>query len=136
VRCMLGKMACDKGDYGQAGAQLKESLALRQESKSRRGIASVLEGLAKLTVAQQQAKLAAQLLGAAEALREAIGTPLLPDERADYEQTLAAARTALGEEAFARVWAEGRATPLEQVISNVLKMDVSSGKKPGRRLMS
>jgi hypothetical protein len=133
---MLGKMACDKGDYGQAGAHLKESLAHKQESKSRRGIASVLEGFAKLTVAQQQAKLAAHLLGAAEVLREAIGAPLLPDERADYEQTLAAARTALGEEAFARVWAEGRATPLEQVISNVLKMDISSGKKPGRRRMT
>jgi hypothetical protein len=34
------------------------------------------------------------------------------------------------------VWAEGRATPLEQVISNVLKMDVSSGKKPGKPIMT
>ena len=128
VRCILGKMACDKGDYGQAGAQLKESLALMQESKSRRGIASVLEGFASLTAAQQQAKLAARWLGAAEGLREAIGAPLPFDERADYEQALAAARTALGEEAFARAWAEGRATPLEQTITDVLKMGGEAGK--------
>ncbi len=125
VLCMLGKMACDNGDYGQAGAQLKESLALKQES--RRGIASVLLGFATLTAAQQQAKLAARLLGAVEVLREAIGAPLPSDERADYEQTLAAARAALGEEAFARAWAEGRATPLEQAITDVLKIAGEAG---------
>ncbi len=115
--CMLGKMACDKGDYGQAGAQLKESLVFMRESKSRRGIASVLEGFAKLTVTQQQAKLAARLLGAAEGLREAIGAPLPLDERADYEQAVAVARRELGEEAFASAWAEGRAMTPEQVLA-------------------
>src|SRR5262249_33530024 len=128
VRCMLGNMACDMGDYGQAGAQLKESLALMQESKSRRNIASVLEGFAILTVAQQQATLAARWLGAAEGLREAIGAPLPFDERAGYEQAVAAARTSLGEEAFARAWAEGRATPLEQTITDALKMGSEAGK--------
>jgi predicted ATPase/serine/threonine protein kinase len=122
LRCILGKMACDKGDYGQAGAQLKESLTLMRESKSRRGIASVLEGFAKLTAAQQQAKLAARLLGAAEGLREAIGAPLPLDERADYEQAVAVTRRELGEEAFASAWAEGRATPLEQTVNDALKM--------------
>jgi uncharacterized protein HemY len=113
VLCILGKMACDKGDYGQARVQLKESLALMQESMSRRSIASVLEGFATLTAAQQQAKLAARLLGAAEVLREAIGAPPPLDERADYDQAVATARSALGEEAFARAWAEGQAMPLE-----------------------
>ena len=121
LRCILGNMACAKGDYGQAGALLKESLALMQESKSRRSIASVLEGFAMLTVAQQQATLAAQWLGAAEGLREAIGAPLPFDERADYEQAVAATRTSLGEEAFARAWAKGRAMPLEQVITYALE---------------
>jgi predicted ATPase/class 3 adenylate cyclase len=124
---ILGKMDCDKGDYGQAGAQLKESLALMQEIKNWRGIASVLEGFATLTMAQQQARLAARWLGAVEVLREAIGAPLPSDERADYEQTLAAARAALGEEAFASAWAEGRATPLEQIITDVLKIAGEAG---------
>ncbi|HEX9134858.1 MAG TPA: tetratricopeptide repeat protein, partial [Ktedonobacteraceae bacterium] len=121
LRCILGNMACVKGDYGQAGALLKGSLALMQESKSRRNVASVLEGFAMLALAQQQATLAAQWLGAAEGLREAIGAPLPFDERSDYEQAMTAARTSLGEEAFARARAEGRAMPLEQVIAQAVE---------------
>jgi hypothetical protein len=44
----------------------------------------------------------------AAALREAIGAPPKDVERARYEPLVAAAREALGEEAFANVWAEGR----------------------------
>jgi tetratricopeptide (TPR) repeat protein len=125
---ILGKMGCDKGDYGQAEAYLKESLVLMQEIKNRKGIASVLEGFATLTVAQQQARLAARLLGVTEVLREDIGAPVPFDERAEYEKTVAAARKVLGEEAFAREWAEGRATPMEQTITDVLKMGGEAGK--------
>jgi len=116
ILCILGKMACDKGDYVQAGAHLKESLALMQEIKNRRGIASVLEGFATLRAAQQQAWLAARLLGAAEVLREAIRAPVPPDELADYEQTLAATRTQLGEKNFSTAWAEGRSMTPEQAL--------------------
>jgi DNA-binding NarL/FixJ family response regulator len=55
--------------------------------------------------------------GAAEALREAIGTPLPPVERATYERSIAAARAQLGEEAFAAAWQEGRTMTLEQVLA-------------------
>jgi DNA-binding NarL/FixJ family response regulator len=56
------------------------------------------------------------LLGAAAALRETIGTSLPPTFRPAYERTMAAARTQLGEEAFAAAWAEGRTMPLERLI--------------------
>jgi hypothetical protein len=36
---------------------------------------------------------------------------------------VAAARTQVGEEAFATAWAQGRTAPVEQVINDVLKMD-------------
>jgi hypothetical protein len=51
---------------------------------------------------------AVRLWAAAEALREAIGAPPKGVERARYEPLVAAAREALGEEAFANAWAEGR----------------------------
>ncbi len=114
---ILGKMYCDRGDYGQARAHLNESLALMQEIKNRRGIASVLEGFATLTMLQQQARLAARLLGAAEALREAISAPVPPDERDDNEQSVAAARTQLGEKSFTAAWAEGRKMTPEQALA-------------------
>ncbi len=66
---------------------------------------------------------AARLWGTAEALREAIGALMHPVYRTEYEQAVAAARTELGEEAFAAAWAEGRTAPVEQVINDVLKMN-------------
>jgi hypothetical protein len=71
---------------------------------------------------QGELRWAAQLWGAAEALREGTASPLLPSDRASYEQVMAAARAQLGEEAFASAWAEGRAAPLEQTVNDALKM--------------
>ncbi len=76
-----------------------------------------LEGLADVAEAQGKLIWAARLWGVAEALREAIGAPLPPVWRADYKRSVAAARTYLGEQAFAAAWAEGRAMTLEEVLA-------------------
>jgi hypothetical protein len=60
-----------------------------------------LEGLARVAVAQGRMERAAQLCGAAAARREDRGWPLPPAKRVEHEHTVAAAREALGEEAFA-----------------------------------
>ena len=60
---------------------------------------------------------AARLWGAAEALRETMGTPISPVYRADYERSVAAARAQLGEQAFAAAWAEGRTMTPEQALA-------------------
>ncbi len=52
---------------------------------------------------------AALLLAAADGLRERLGTPREPQQRAHAARTSAAARAALGGEAFAAAQAEGRA---------------------------
>jgi DNA-binding NarL/FixJ family response regulator len=75
-----------------------------------------LEGLASAVAAQGNHAWAAHLWGAAEALREAIGTPLPPVEHVLYQRAVAAARTQLGEHAFATAWAEGRTMPPEQAL--------------------
>ncbi len=64
---------------------------------------------------------AARLWGAAEALREVIGSPRPPNEREEYERGLATVREALGEEVFSAAWAEGRAMSLEQAIEYALQ---------------
>jgi hypothetical protein len=51
---------------------------------------------------------AAALLGAAEAIREAIGTVIPPCERAQHEETVSGAQAVLGAEAFAAAWQRGR----------------------------
>ncbi len=55
----------------------------------------------------------ARLWGAAEALREAIGTIFSPIECYFYEPYIAAARAQLDEAAWEAAWAEGRAMGLE-----------------------
>ena len=80
-------------------------------------MASCLEGLAGVSLAQGASAWAARLWGTAAALREAIGTPLPPVERADYECSVASARVQLGEKAFAVAWAEGRTMTPEQAFA-------------------
>ncbi len=63
---------------------------------------------------------AARLFGAAEALREAIATPLSPVDRSAQEQAVANVRAHLDVATFAAAWAEGRAMTLEQATSYAL----------------
>jgi predicted ATPase len=117
----LGKATSRQGEHARAAGFCRESLALRREMEDRRGMAPCLEGLAGAAAAAGEAERAARVLGAAEALREALGRPLPPVERADYEREVGAVRAALGEKAFAAAWAAGRAMTLEQVITDALE---------------
>jgi predicted ATPase/class 3 adenylate cyclase len=113
---ILGHVARHQGDYSRATRLVKESLALSRELGFKLGIALCLEELAGSTGAQGQPERAAHLYGAAEALRQVIGSPILPSERADYDRSVAAVRAGLGEEAFAKAWAEGRRMSTEEAI--------------------
>jgi predicted ATPase/DNA-binding winged helix-turn-helix (wHTH) protein/Tfp pilus assembly protein PilF len=113
----LGTVAHEQGDDGRARVLYEESLALRRALGDNHGMAECCEGLARVAVAQQHLEYAAQLLGAAAALREASGAPLSPRERVWYERDMATVCTGLGEAAFAAAWAMGKATPPEHVIN-------------------
>jgi non-specific serine/threonine protein kinase len=117
----LGEAAFQLREYDAASTYFAESLSIRHALGDKRSVALSLEAFAMLAIAQWQPERAAQLTGAAEALRESIGAPLAPAGRADYDHTVAAAREGLGEKAFASVWAEGRTMTLEQAIEYALK---------------
>jgi predicted ATPase/class 3 adenylate cyclase len=114
---MLGRVEAAGGDHAFARTLYEESLAMAQEIGDKELIASGLEGLASVVAVQGALAWATRLWGTAEAVREAIGAPLQPIERADYEQAVAIARDHLGEETFASAWAEGRAMTAEQVLT-------------------
>jgi predicted ATPase len=126
----LGDVAAAQGEYAVACARYQESLALLWGLKHKRRIAECLEGLAKLASAQGQPTQAARIYGTAEALREALGAPLAPPERALYDRTVAAVRAALDEPAFTTAWAAGRAMTLEQAIVHALEAPSSSTTRP------
>jgi predicted ATPase/DNA-binding CsgD family transcriptional regulator len=119
----LGKVLAAEGDYAAAQALDEESLALSGALDEKWVIAACLVSLGEVVAAQQKLAWAAQLWGAAEALRDAIGVPIQPVERADYERSLSAARVHLGERAFAAAWAQGRAMTPEQALA-------AQGQKP------
>jgi len=108
-----GQVAVMEENYAAAYACYKESLARGDKSD----IPSCLEGAADMAVRQAEFVWAARLWGAAEALRQSMGTPLPPVNRAHYEQAVASTRIHLGEKAFSAAWAEGRAMTPEQAFA-------------------
>ena len=67
-----------------------------------------------------------RLLGTAQTLREAIGSPMAPPDRPLVARAVAAARRSLGDDAFSTAWAEGRALTLEQAVAYALDEPPSS----------
>jgi predicted ATPase/DNA-binding CsgD family transcriptional regulator len=105
-----------KGDHTTALALYEESLEIARKIGSKLNIAMCLEGMANVLAVGRYPVRAVQLWGAAEALRESIGAPIWPIERASYEISVTATRTLLGERAFLTAWAKGRTTSLEQTL--------------------
>jgi hypothetical protein len=128
-------------------------LRLRREQGNREGMAECLEGLARVSAGRRAPGVAhgatalvpgleaddgpadrlvalartARLLGAADALRAAIGAPTPPADRPDVEATLTAARAAMGEPAFASLWEGGQALTLEEAIAEGLAVEGDHG---------
>jgi predicted ATPase/class 3 adenylate cyclase/DNA-binding CsgD family transcriptional regulator len=113
----LAEVAAAQEDYIRSQALYEQSLVVALKSGDKPAITSGLEGVAAAVAAQGNHAWAAHLWGTAEALREAIGTPLPPVERVPYDRAVEALRTQLGEQAFAAAWAEGRTLSLEQALA-------------------
>jgi ATP/maltotriose-dependent transcriptional regulator MalT len=124
---LLARVETRQGNHAAAHALYEESVALAARGVDDKGlIASCLEGLADLVAMQGQLAQAARFWGAAEALRNAIGTPIPLVERANYERTVASARAHVGEKAFAAAWAEGRTMTPEQAFTAQGRMTAST----------
>jgi len=116
----LASTADELGDHATARALLREAGDAYRELGSRTNIADYLETAAWTSAAEGDARGSVRLLGAAQALREKTGTPLQPGVRAEYETFVATQRAALGEEAFAAAWAEGRAMSWQEAVAYAL----------------
>ena len=122
----MARVSSLQKDYARAYALYKESYAIASEMDNKLLIASCLEGLASLAVAQGEPTKSAHLWGAAESLREAIEAPIPAIEREDNEHSIATARTHLGEQAFDAAWSEGRTMTLEQVLAAPGRAEVAT----------
>jgi len=122
----LGRVRRAQGRLGPAGGRLREGLALFRALGHKLGIAEALEELAAVSAAQGEGTSAARLLGTAQALREGLGAPLPPVDRAGHDAVVAACRSALGEAAFTAAWAGGAARPWQEVVEEALRLPGST----------
>lgn len=112
----LGWVAWFEADYAGAHTHCEESLTIALELGHKEFMAFFPDGFAGTLAAEEQPSWAAQVLGAAEAFREAVGMPLPPVLHILHEPIVALVKASLSEEAFARAWSEGRSMTLDQVL--------------------
>jgi tetratricopeptide (TPR) repeat protein len=117
----LGLVTYHQGDCARALHLQREGLELAREIGARNLLEAGLRELVLTLVALGRPAAAARLGGVAAGLREALGVPLRPPERADHERAIATMRAVLGEDAFAAAWAAGRALPLEEAVALALE---------------
>ena len=84
-------------------------------------VQSDLEGFALVAGAQGEARRAAQLWGAAQALHEAKGIPRDIDFLAEADVRISAVRSGMGEEAWEEAWNKGRVMPLDEAVSYAME---------------
>lgn len=109
------------GDLAAARHSSQEGLMILHELRSQALVPTCLEVVGTLMAAQEMVLEAVKLWGTAEAVRKVLGTPMHSVERAEYEKRVTAARMKVGEETFAKAWTKGRTTPVEEVITTVLR---------------
>lgn len=117
VRRKQADMVGDHGCPARAVGLYQEAVALFQAVGDRTLVAMGLDGVAASLATQGQVGRAARLLGAAAALRAAIGVALAPDDSARHERVVATTRAALREDTFQRAWAEGQHLSLEEAVA-------------------
>jgi predicted ATPase len=127
VLASIGLMALDRRDFSAARKAFTDSLQTGR-TRSIPWLASTdLEGLAGVAAGQGEAKLAARLYGAADAIRAACGTPVRPSHQDIYDRGFTAAQALLGPEEFARAYQQGRTVPAEQIITDALRTTTAQG---------
>jgi predicted ATPase/class 3 adenylate cyclase len=117
----LGKATVYNSDDSEAAGFLREGLALNREIGNWEWVAYSLENFAAVAGTKAQGARAAKLWGAAEDLREDIGSPLQPSDRPDYDHSVAAAHAHLDGAAWEATWKQGRSMSLEEVIEYALE---------------
>ncbi|MFL5663311.1 MAG: LuxR C-terminal-related transcriptional regulator [Ktedonobacteraceae bacterium] len=122
VLCGLGQLAQRQGNLTQARALFEESIKKIQGKvlipRIKWVVASCLEGLGAIAMANEQVKWAIQLFAAAATARAAHGyySPL-GIEQPTRDRILAEARKKLGEKVYSAAWAEGQVMTPQQALS-------------------
>ena len=118
--CDLARLDAADGHHQHAEQLYGEGMKIFQDLGHKRGIARVLECFAVSAAAQFRPQQALRLAGAAAALRQRVGAPLIPAEQSRLERKLAPARNTLTNTADLQAWSSGWEMSMEEAVQEVL----------------
>jgi predicted ATPase/class 3 adenylate cyclase len=108
------------GATDEAVGVYRETLHGWQHRGNRGAIANQLESVAFIGVSKGDHRRAANLLAAAEAIREAADAPMLVFERTEYDAAIATVRERLEAPEFEAAWADGRRLSTDEAVALAL----------------
>jgi predicted ATPase/class 3 adenylate cyclase len=117
---LSGSIMRRNGAITEALALLREALIVQRQVGNSQRMAEALYRLASAIGASGDGVRAARLIGAASTLSNRVGVQQNMLWRLDMEQSVASARSALGEEAWLEAEAAGRALSLEAAVAEAL----------------
>jgi len=129
-------LALDMRQTAEAAARFQESLRLHHQVHNNLGSASVFDGLAVLAWQVERPLPAIQLIAAADAVRQKIGSvpPLLHQQVLErVEQEL---QTAVGHTAFNAAWQSGQQLPFGEATAVALDLAAELGTVTGKNTAS
>jgi non-specific serine/threonine protein kinase len=124
--CEYGHILFALGTYAEAQRRFRESLTLSHRAGDRMATVRCFDGLAATAVildpGLETATLTARLLGAAAALRVALGLAIRPFDRATHERAKSTTRGALSDDAFEAARTDGSEMSLDQAVEYALAL--------------
>jgi tetratricopeptide (TPR) repeat protein len=120
VESELAHIARQSGDLEQAKHAYWKTIHKWKETGHRAAIAHQLECLAFISVKQKQLSRAIRLMGAAEALRETVKSPMTGVERTEYDHEVSELREQFSPGKFSAEWTKGRSMTMDQAIDLAL----------------
>lgn len=115
----LGRIARRQKDAARAAELLEEALHVFHRAGDRRLAAACLVELAAVATQRRRLDMAARLLGAAEGIRESLGTPAWPEEMALHDTVVESLQLGSRSGAVGRALRIGRALSLEDAVDLV-----------------
>ncbi len=125
----LGGLARDRGDAREAARIYAEALKIRQTLGEKFEIAKTLEDFAQMVARGRDPGVAVTLAAAATTLHRSAGAGAQRKDRA-LQDAMAAARRALGDQAYASAWDVGLAMSMDEAVELALTWSARPAGKP------
>jgi non-specific serine/threonine protein kinase len=128
----LGLVALEQGEAARAGATFRQSIRLCLDVGSLELLCYCLVGLAAVALSEQRLDRSAQLLGAAEGLRERAGLGAWPVRREIEKRYADSLRNASRDrrDALEPAWTEGRGLTLQDAAALAMQEDTRPSSAP------